>query len=79
MDRHGVRRILLRALRRSFPHLGRFIPALSACLAEALFRTPPRHSRLRREESALAFTTPRWFRFRSAPSLSRWSPTSHTL
>jgi pimeloyl-ACP methyl ester carboxylesterase len=53
MHRHHVRRVLLRALRRGFPHLGRFIPALSARLAEALFRTPPRHSRLWREERAL--------------------------
>lgn len=45
--------MFLRALRRSFPHLGRFTPWLSARLAELLFRSPPKQARLRREERAL--------------------------
>jgi pimeloyl-ACP methyl ester carboxylesterase len=51
--RRRIRRVLVRALRRSFPHLGRFTPSLSSRLAEALFRTPPKQARLRREERAL--------------------------
>jgi predicted alpha/beta-fold hydrolase len=58
-----IRRVLLRALRRSFPHLGRFTPSLSARLAEEIFRTPPKHARLRREEHTLAGA-----RFSATPS-----------
>src|SRR5512143_702454 len=46
--RRRIRRVFLVALRRSFPHLGRFTPSLSARLAEEIFRTPPKHARLRR-------------------------------
>ena len=52
--RRRIRRIFLVALRRSFPHLGRFTPSLSARLAEEIFRTPPKHAPLRREECELA-------------------------
>jgi pimeloyl-ACP methyl ester carboxylesterase len=51
--RRRVRRVVLGALRRSF-RLTRFTPSLSARLAEALFRTPPKYERLRREERELA-------------------------
>jgi len=52
--RRRIQRVLVRALRRSFPHLGRFTPSLSSRLAEALFRTPPKQARLCREERTLA-------------------------
>ena len=51
--RRRVRRVILGTLRRSF-RLARFTPSLSALLAEALFRTPPKYARLRREEQELA-------------------------
>lgn len=52
--RRRVRRVLLRAIRRSFPRLSRVAPSLSAWLAEILFRVPPpRRARLKREERAL--------------------------
>jgi len=51
--RRRVRRVLLGALRRSF-RIARFTPSLSSRLAEELFRTPPKHARLRREERELA-------------------------
>jgi pimeloyl-ACP methyl ester carboxylesterase len=68
--RRRIRRVLLRALRRSFPHLGRFTPSLSARLAEEIFRTPPKHARLRREEHALAGA-----RFSATPSRRGRLPT----
>ena len=49
-----MRRTILRILRSSFRHIGRFSPSLSARLAEELFRTPPRYPRLKREERSLA-------------------------
>ena len=52
--RRRLRRAVLRALRGSFRHIGRVSPALSARLAEHLFRTPPRYPRLKREERSLA-------------------------
>ena len=52
--RRRVRRLLVRAIRRSFPRLSRISPALSARLAEVLFRVPPpRRTRLKREQRAL--------------------------
>ncbi len=49
-----VRRVLFRAIRRSFPRLARLAPSLSARLAEVLFRTPPlRRPRLKREQRVL--------------------------
>lgn len=53
LRRRRVRRVLLGALRRSFS-LARFTPSLSSRLAEELFRTPPKHARLGREERELA-------------------------
>jgi pimeloyl-ACP methyl ester carboxylesterase len=62
LRRRRLRRAVLRALRRSFRHLGRIAPSLSARLAEHLFLTPPRTPRLKREEHSLALarrsTTP---------------------
>ena len=52
--RRRVRRLLLCAVRAGFPRLARFTPSLSARLAERMFRTPPKHARLRREEQELA-------------------------
>lgn len=52
--RRRVRRVLVRAIRRSFPRLSRLSPSLSARLAEILFRVPPpRRARLKREQRAL--------------------------
>lgn len=52
--RRRVRRVLLRAIRRSFPRLARLAPSLSARLAEILFRMPPpRCPRLKREQRTL--------------------------
>jgi pimeloyl-ACP methyl ester carboxylesterase len=52
--RRRVRRVLVRAIRRSFPRLSRIFPSLSARLAEILFRVPPpRRARLKREQRAL--------------------------
>ncbi|HEX9303310.1 MAG TPA: alpha/beta fold hydrolase [Thermoanaerobaculia bacterium] len=51
--RRHLQRAVIRALRRSFPRLGRLSPFFSSLLAELLFRTPPRSPRLRREERAL--------------------------
>ena len=54
LRRRRVRRLLVRAIRRSFPRLSRISPALSARLAEVLFRVPPpRRTRLKREQRAL--------------------------
>jgi pimeloyl-ACP methyl ester carboxylesterase len=49
-----LRRTILRVLRGSFRHIGRFSPSLSARLAEHMFRTPPRYRRLKREERCLS-------------------------
>jgi pimeloyl-ACP methyl ester carboxylesterase len=68
--RRRIRRVLVRALRRSFPHLGRFTPSLSSRLAEALFITPPKEARLRREERALEDA-----RFSRTPNGAGYIPT----
>lgn len=62
--RRRLRRVLLVAVRRAFPHLGRFTPSLSARLAEEIFRTPPKHRRLRREERELAAARFSWTAFK---------------
>jgi len=69
--RRRVRRVLLRAIRRSFPRLSRISPSLSARLAEILFRVPPpRRARLKREQRALDDGA-----FSRTPFLARTLPT----
>jgi pimeloyl-ACP methyl ester carboxylesterase len=62
----------LRALRRSFRHLGRISPSFSARLAEHLFRTPPRTPLLKREERSLALARRSTTPFPDAP-LPTWT------
>ena len=69
--RRRVRRVIVRAIRRSFPRLSRIAPSFSARLAEILFRVPPpRRARLKREQRALDDGD-----FSRTPFLARTLPT----